>query len=60
MESNPARAALTNAVNKAIAEGAPVYENVPAIRDYLRPYCKAHARFLTDCAPDCANRKEAR
>jgi len=27
--SNPAREALTRAVNRAIANGAPVYENVP-------------------------------
>lgn len=28
--SNPARQALTRAVNRAIAEGAPVYVNIPA------------------------------
>ena len=28
---NPARTALSRAVNRAIAEGAPVYQNIPAV-----------------------------
>lgn len=31
MKNNPAREALTRAVSRAIANGAPVYENVPVI-----------------------------
>ena len=32
---NPARSALTRAVNKAIANGTPVYTNIPAHDDYV-------------------------
>lgn len=30
---NPARTALSRAVNRAIAEGAPVYRNIPAVTE---------------------------
>lgn len=43
---NPARAALSRAVNRAIAQGAPVYVNQPALSDAARAalaWCDANS-----------------
>lgn len=45
-QANPARQALTRAVNRAIAQGAPVYINQPALSDAARAalaYCEANS-----------------
>lgn len=46
MEMNPAKQALSRAVNRAIANGAPVYVNQPALSDNARAvlaYCRDHS-----------------
>lgn len=38
---NPARAALTRAVNRAIAGGAPVYQNMNSFQQWADDYARA-------------------
>ncbi len=44
---NPARAALSNAVNRAIAEGAPVYVNINAFQKWADDYARAFGFTVT-------------
>ena len=54
--ANPARQALTNAVNKAIANGAPVYVNEPTVKHdpfCVCAECKAGLRISVGNQPTC-------
>ena len=56
-KDNPARQALTRAVDKAIAEGAPIYVNQPApVRAAVRIYDDLDFATGVEDALDCMNR----
>ena len=61
---NPAREALTRAVNRAIAEGAPVYTNLPAKPDktkseVARAYAEANGIPVVELAAPAPKEEDA-
>lgn len=44
---NPARAALSRAVNRAIANGAPVYVNINSFQQWASDYARAFGFVVT-------------